>query len=132
MEQQVGSYWALLPKHIEAELNSSTKSFRYYSQNIVLREHFLKVIKISHNSFYFLHLGQEYTISAELIFLFPLKANLLLDVQVWQLQTLVPSTSTILEEDLSLSIKVLTLFQSYNVINSDIDDIQTYIHHFTK
>lgn len=64
------------------------------------------------------------------MFLSPLKANLLLDVQVWQLQTQVPSRPTSLEEALSVSIKVLKerLFQSYHVINADTNGMYIYIY----
>lgn len=91
-------------------------------------KHFLKVIKINHNSIYFLHLGQDYTISTEPIFLSPLKANLLIHVQVWQLQTQVPSRPTSLEKALSESIKVLRLFQSYDIINADINGMYIYVY----
>lgn len=133
MELLAGSCWDFFPKHTEAQLTPLPKALDIAAKTYSLkRQHFLKVIKISHNSIYFLLLGQDYTISIESVFLSSLKANLLLDVQVWQLQIQVPSRPTRLEEALSVSIKVQTLVQSYNVINADISGIGKYIQHFPK
>lgn len=130
---QQGTAGTCSPNTLKLSLTPVPKALDTTARTCSLkRQHFLKVIKISHNCICFLHLGQDYTISNEPIFLSPLKANLLLDVQAWQLQTQVPSRPTRLEKALPRSIKVPGLFQSCNVINADIHGIYTYIQHFPK